>query len=106
MKSIEKITLESLLVQWYEEAQNQRIEKGFIKVNSISEIYSDLTSGYDICTRNISLKQYKLFSAIFAKQTKNYPSQKELCFVNINDRTLVAHVSGSYERGFISYKLK
>jgi hypothetical protein len=101
-----QLTFENLLVQWYEEAQNQRISKGFIKVKNINEIYLDSRNVYDNCTRNISLKQYNFFAAIFAKQTKNFPSEKEKVFININNRTLIVDVSSCYNRGFLSFKLK
>lgn len=101
-----ELTIESLLIQWYEEKQNERIAKGFIKVDSLQDIYNDVTTGFDWCTRVISLKQYKLFQAIFAKQEKHFPSEREICFVNHNNRTIVASVSGNYNRGHISFKLK
>jgi hypothetical protein len=101
-----ELTFENLLVQWYEEAQNQRISKGFIKVKNVNEIYSDSRNIYDNCTRSISLKQYNLFAAIFAKQTKNFPSEAEKVHVNINNRTLIVDVKSCYNRGFLSFKLK
>ena len=101
-----ELTIDTLLIQWYEEKQNQRIEKGFIKVDSLQDIYNDLNTGFDWCDRIISLKQYKLFQAIFAKETKHFPSDKEICFVDHNNRTIVASVSGNYNRGHISFKLK
>ena len=101
-----ELTIDTLLIQWYEEKQNERIQKGYIKIDSIQDIYNDLNNGFDWCTRVISLKQYKLFQAIFAKETKNFPSDKELCFVNHNNRTIVASVSGNYNRGHISFKLQ
>jgi len=101
-----ELTIDTLLIQWYEEKQNQRIEKGFIKVDNLQDIYNDLNTGFDWCDRVISLKQYKLFQAIFAKETKHFPSDKEICFVEHNNRTIVASVSGTYNRGHISFKLK
>jgi predicted ATP-dependent Lon-type protease len=97
-----QVTINSLLIQWYEEKQTQRIEKGFIDVGSIEEV-SD--SHFHNCDRVISLKQYKMFQAIFSKETKTFPLDKELCFVPYRDKTLVAYVSGHYNRGHISFKI-
>jgi len=97
------LTINSILIQWYEDKQRERIDKGFIKVGSIEEV---LGSQFNDCDRIISLKQYKLFQSLFSKETKHFPSEKEICFVPYRDKTLVAHISGHYNRGYVSFKIK
>jgi len=110
------LDLETLLKQWYEQTQETRIKKGYVKAKSIQEIWNNekLKRTYADASSWITRKQIKLFQALYNKSHKefycfeaNYPiylnTAKDGSFT---DKTIVVRVyKNSNGAAVIHFKL-